>query len=73
MRNQMAKVWWETGRETPKLLCAPRNLTVHIQVLLKGVFWFRKEKAGNADLFSGNLDKIAGRLISLIVTDIAPV
>lgn len=35
--------------------------------------WFRKEMTGNADLLNGNLDKTSGRLISLIVTEIAPV
>lgn len=57
--------------KTSKLLSAPRSLTLRIQVLLRWVFGFRKDIAGNSDLLNGNLDKMSGWLILLIVTEIA--
>lgn len=58
-------------KKSSKLLSAPVSLTVQMQVLWQQAF--RKEMAGNADLLNGNLYQMSGLLISLILTEIAPV
>lgn len=56
-------------RKTSRLLSAPLSLTVQLQVFWQWVF--RRKMAGNVDLLNGNLDKMSGLLISLIVAAIA--
>lgn len=73
MKNQTGKAWWEVGWKNIYAPICPKESNSVDWVLLHWVFGFRKEMAGNADLLNGNLDKTSGRLISLIVTEIAPV